>query len=117
VINTHGHPDHTNGNAKAAELTAAPVAAFADSSLVSPDVGLGDEQELEVGGLRLQFLHVPGHCPEHLVVYEPSWRILITGDLLFVGNQPSAALRPVPRRRHGVARARLRSAPEFHDRP
>jgi glyoxylase-like metal-dependent hydrolase (beta-lactamase superfamily II) len=86
VINTHGHPDHTNGNDKAAELTAAPVAAFADSSLVSPDLGLGDEQELEVGGLRFQFLHVPGHCPDHLVVYEPSWRILITGDLLFVGK-------------------------------
>jgi hydroxyacylglutathione hydrolase len=86
VINTHGHPDHTNGNAKAAELTAAPVAAFADSLLVRPDVGLGDEQELDVGGLRLQFLHVPGHCPDHLVVYEPSWRILITGDLLFVGK-------------------------------
>ena len=29
VINTHGHPDHTNGNDKAAELTATPVAAFA----------------------------------------------------------------------------------------
>ena len=86
VINTHGHPDHTNGNAKAAELTAAPVAAFADSLLVSPDLGLRDEQELEVGGLRLQFLHLPGHCPDHLVIYEPSWRILITGDLLFVGK-------------------------------
>jgi glyoxylase-like metal-dependent hydrolase (beta-lactamase superfamily II) len=44
VINTHGHLDHTNGNAKAAELTAAPVAAFADSSLACPDLGLGDEQ-------------------------------------------------------------------------
>jgi hydroxyacylglutathione hydrolase len=86
VINTHGHPDHTNGNAKAAELTAAPLAAFADSSLVSPDLGLRDEQEVKVGGLRLQFLHMPGHCPDHLVVYEPAWRILITGDLLFVGK-------------------------------
>jgi glyoxylase-like metal-dependent hydrolase (beta-lactamase superfamily II) len=86
VINTHGHPDHTNGNAKAKELTGAPLAAFADSSLVSPDLGLRDEQEVEVGGLRLQFLHVPGHCPDHLVVYEPAWRILITGDLLFVGK-------------------------------
>jgi len=86
VINTHGHPDHTNGNARARELTAAPVAAFADSLLISPDLGLGDEQELEVGGLRLQFLHVPGHCPDHLVLYEPSWRIVITGDLLFVGK-------------------------------
>jgi hydroxyacylglutathione hydrolase len=86
VINTHGHSDHTNGNTKAVELTAAPVAAFADSLLVRPDLGLGDEQELDVGGLRLQFLHVPGHCPDHLVVYEPSWRVLLTGDLLFVGK-------------------------------
>jgi hydroxyacylglutathione hydrolase len=86
VINTHGHSDHTNGNAKAVELTAAPVAAFADSLLIRPDLGLGDEQELDVGGLRLQFFHVPGHCPDHLVVYEPSWRVLITGDLLFVGK-------------------------------
>jgi len=86
IINTHGHPDHTNGNMQAAELTGAPVAAFADSSLVAADLGLRDGQELEVGGLRLQFLHVPGHCPDHLVIYEPQWRILITGDLLFVGK-------------------------------
>ena len=81
-----GHPDHTNGNGRTVELTAAPVSAFAGSSLIRPDLGLIDEQELEVGGLRLQFLHVPGHCPDHLVVYEPSWRILLTGDLLFVGK-------------------------------
>ena len=86
VINTHGHPDHTNGNARAAELTAAPVAAFADSPLIRPDIGLGDEQELAVGGLQFHFLHLPGHCADHLVVYEPSWRIVITGDLLFVGK-------------------------------
>ena len=86
IINTHGHPDHTNGNDRAVELTAAPLAAFADSELVSPDLGLGDAQELEVGGLRLQFLHTPGHCADHLVIYEPTWRALLTGDLLFVGK-------------------------------
>jgi hydroxyacylglutathione hydrolase len=86
IINTHGHPDHTNGNARAVELTAAPVAAFAGSPLVSPDLGLAEGQALAVGSLRLQFLHVPGHCPDHLVVYEPAWRIAITGDLLFVGK-------------------------------
>ena len=86
VINTHGHPDHTNGNAKTAELTSAPVAAFANSQLVRAECELHDEQELAVGGLRLQFLHVPGHCADHLVIYEPSWRLVITGDLLFVGK-------------------------------
>jgi hypothetical protein len=60
IINTHGHPDHTNGNTRATELTSAPVAAFAASTLVRADVGLVDEQVLEVGGLRLQFLHLPG---------------------------------------------------------
>src|SRR6185436_15150952 len=86
VINTHGHPDHTNGNARAVELTGARVAAFANSPLVTSDAGVGDEQELNVGSLRLRFLHVPGHCPAHVVIYEPSWKILITGDLLFVGK-------------------------------
>jgi hydroxyacylglutathione hydrolase len=86
VINTHGHPDHTNGNVVATQLTAAPLTAFEGSSLVTPDVGLRDGQELAVGGLRLQFHHVPGHCADHLVIYEPTWRILLTGDLLFVGK-------------------------------
>jgi hydroxyacylglutathione hydrolase len=86
VINTHGHPDHTNGNDKARALTGAPLAAFVDSQLVQPEVGLRDEQELGVGSLRLRFFHVPGHCPDHVVIYEPTWRLLITGDLVFVGK-------------------------------
>ena len=86
IINTHGHPDHTNGNTRAVELTNAPVAAFENSTLVKMDVGLRDREAIDVGGLRLEFLHVPGHCPDHLVIFEPTWRIVLTGDLLFVGK-------------------------------
>jgi glyoxylase-like metal-dependent hydrolase (beta-lactamase superfamily II) len=30
--------------------------------------------------------HVPGHCADHLALYETTHRLLITGDLLFVGK-------------------------------
>jgi glyoxylase-like metal-dependent hydrolase (beta-lactamase superfamily II) len=29
---------------------------------------------------------VPGHCSDHLTLYEPTWKLLVTGDLLFVGK-------------------------------
>jgi hydroxyacylglutathione hydrolase len=85
IINTHGHSDHTNGNATALELTGAPVAAH-PASPVMPAVPLTDGQELAIGVFSLRVLHTPGHCDDHLVIYEPSARILITGDLLFVGK-------------------------------
>ena len=85
IINTHGHPDHVNGNEKAVELTGALVAGH-PALPTRPDVALGEKQELAVGALRLRFLATPGHASDHLVVYEPSYGILITGDLLFVGK-------------------------------
>ena len=85
IINTHGHPDHINGNAKAVELTGAPIAGH-PALPTRPDVPLGEAQELTVGALRLRFMNTPGHADDHLVVYEPTYELLITGDLLFVGK-------------------------------
>jgi hydroxyacylglutathione hydrolase len=85
VINTHGHPDHTNGNDQAVALTGAKVAAHPRCA-TAVDLKLGDEQELAVGALRLRCLYVPGHSDDHIVLFEPTYQILITGDLLFVGK-------------------------------
>jgi hydroxyacylglutathione hydrolase len=83
VINTHGHPDHTNGNARAVEMTQAVVAAH---PLLRPDLPLQDGQTLTIGSLALRCTYVPGHCEDHIAIYETNHRLLITGDLIFVGK-------------------------------
>lgn len=83
VINTHSHPDHTSGNERALELTGATLAAH---PLSGPMVPLDEGQEIRIGALRLTAHHVPGHCEDHLVLYESVHQLLVTGDLLFVGK-------------------------------
>jgi len=85
IINTHGHHDHTNGNARAIERTGARLVAWKDAS-TQPAMPVDDGDELEVGALRLRFLHTPGHLDDHIVVWLPTEKVAITGDLLFVGK-------------------------------
>ncbi|MEE8105194.1 MAG: MBL fold metallo-hydrolase [Planctomycetota bacterium] len=85
VINTHGHTDHTNGNKKIVNLTGARVAAHADAP-ETPDLVLSDGDSFEVGSFRLDIMHVPGHSPDHLLLYLEEAALAITGDLLFVGK-------------------------------
>jgi hydroxyacylglutathione hydrolase len=85
IVNTHGHPDHTEGNVAAVALTGAPITAH-PLAPEQPDIALSDGQELSVGAFRLRCHYTPGHCEDHLVLYEPTLQLLVTGDLLFVGK-------------------------------
>ncbi|MDX9719382.1 MAG: MBL fold metallo-hydrolase [Myxococcota bacterium] len=45
-----------------------------------------DGELLELGALRFEVLHVPGHSPGHVVYLEQQHGVLFSGDLLFAGS-------------------------------
>lgn len=102
VINTHGHSDHTSGNAAIIEATgaqlciheadAAQVSKFLSRALSrfmggkgSPKAGrlLQDHDIIDVGRTPIRVIHTPGHTPGSICLYVDGH--VFTGDTLFVG--------------------------------
>ncbi|MDH5298955.1 MAG: MBL fold metallo-hydrolase, partial [Desulfobulbaceae bacterium] len=102
LINTHGHPDHTLGNARLKAATGAAIimhrddarwiatpearAAFAYMGLPfspPPDRTVIDGDMLPLGTLSLRVIHTPGHSPGSICLLAGG--NLFTGDSLFVG--------------------------------
>ena len=83
VISTHSHPDHIAGNDYLLERTEA-AEVLHESAPRTPQHRVKDNDELELGSLRLRFLHTPGHIPDHVCVLAE--QKLLTGDILFVGK-------------------------------
>jgi glyoxylase-like metal-dependent hydrolase (beta-lactamase superfamily II) len=55
-------------------------------SPLEPDAAVADNQELKLGGLKVQVLHTPGHSPGHVAYYLPQAELLIGGDLIIAGS-------------------------------
>jgi len=62
---THLHADFVSGSRELA-AQGAQVIASAAGGLEFPHRGLGDGDEVDLGGLTLRALATPGHTPEHL---------------------------------------------------
>jgi hydroxyacylglutathione hydrolase len=62
---THLHADFVSGSRELAARGARVIASGA-SGLEFPHRGLGDGDEVDLGGLTLRALATPGHTPEHL---------------------------------------------------
>jgi len=74
---THLHADFVSGSRELAAHGTRVLAAAA-GGLEFPHRGLGDGEEVDLGGLSLRALATPGHTPEHLA------------DLLLDGARPLA---------------------------
>ena len=83
LANTHGHADHTAGNAAVLAATGARHAAH-PADLPGVDLPLGEGSLLSVGKLKVSVLHTPGHTAGSLVFHVGD--ALLTGDTLFVSR-------------------------------
>lgn len=81
LVNTHGHGDHTAGNAQVLQRTSARHAAH-PLDLPGAEVALSDGQRLPLGDDQVEILHTPGHSPGSICLRLPG--ALLTGDTLFV---------------------------------
>jgi glyoxylase-like metal-dependent hydrolase (beta-lactamase superfamily II) len=109
ILVTHCHYDHIGAVADLAEGSGAPVYMAREEArvLASPDdyyaslgvhirpyeadILLDGDETLEVAGIELQTLLVPGHSPAHLAFYTDG--CLFSGDVVFAGGVGRTDLR------------------------
>jgi len=86
IVNTHGHGDHTAGNAKLKSLTGAKIIIHERDADRYPeaDILLSDEETLQLGEITFEIIHTPGHTPGGICLHAQG--NLFTGDTLFVGD-------------------------------
>jgi len=61
---------------------------IAGLEITLPSEVFDQERDIDVGGLHIHVEHVGGHSPGSSVVWLPEQRVLLSGDLLFVGRYP-----------------------------
>lgn len=103
IVCTHAHFDHVGAISEIKEKTGAKITIHRDEleiykaardqaafwgyeldPLPEPDVFVSEGDKLEIGNLRFDILHTPGHSPGGICLYGEG--ILITGDTLFAGS-------------------------------
>lgn len=87
ILLTHHHYDHVVGVERLAERLGAPVLAHELCAREVDAVGetIGEGDVIEAGGLRIEPLHTPGHCADHLAL-KLSDSDCFTADALFRGT-------------------------------
>ncbi len=98
VLETHIHADYASGASELARRCGAVVRvsgydAGETFEVRFPHRDLLDGDAIEIGSVRIEALHTPGHTPEHLafLVYDKTRSVqvpllMLSGDFLFVGS-------------------------------
>lgn len=106
IINTHLHIDHVIANQGLAEKYGVPVMAHEDDKDLGArlneqaqmfgipfktqnagvDHFLKDGDDITVGSGILKVIHLPGHSPGGIALYDKEDKFLISGDSLFYGS-------------------------------
>jgi hydroxyacylglutathione hydrolase len=92
VIDTHLHADHVSGGRRLAESSGAEYVLHESADTQYGFRGMRDGEVLDLGNVKIQVLHTPGHTPEHisLLVTDqtrgPEPWFLLTGHTLMVGD-------------------------------
>lgn len=106
IINTHLHIDHVVANQSLAEKYQAPVMAHGDDSFLGDNLKaqarqfglpfknenagvshhLVDGEKIPIGNGCLEVIHLPGHSPGGIGLYDSKDGFLISGDTLFEGS-------------------------------
>jgi hydroxyacylglutathione hydrolase len=86
ILVTHHHNDHVGGVAELKQATGATVYGPATENIPARDIALEDNARLEVLGLELAVLTVPGHTLGHIAYYQESQGLLFCGDTLFAAG-------------------------------
>jgi hydroxyacylglutathione hydrolase len=110
VAETHLHADFVSGAREVARAGATVLAPRA-AALAFPHHGLGDGDEVDLGGLSLRALATPGHTPEHLsyLLLDGAAPVAVfTGGALLAGSVARTDL-IAPDQTEPLARALYRS--------
>jgi prepilin-type processing-associated H-X9-DG protein len=86
IVNTHGHPDHTSGNGRAAELTGATILIHqSDAYMLRGSLAnvsyIKDRDIISIGKTTLRVIHTPGHSEGGVWLFGDGH--VFTGDTLF----------------------------------